>query len=229
MPGPSRSAGPPEPLRRPIAQRSAGWAVWIARNLCHAGVRPNQVSVASMVFAMLGCACLILSATADDAVRVPLLLAAAVSIPLRLLCNMFDGMLAVEGGLHTPTGELFNELPDRLSDLALLAGAGYAASASASGVTLGWLAGSLAVLTAYARALGTSAGTGQFFGGVLPKQRRMWLLLAGIVVSIAEPSVGLPRGAVLVVVLALIAAGSALTVLTRLRLVAAALNAREGG
>ena len=226
MPGPSR---PPGPLRRPIPQRTAGWAVRIARGLHRVGVKPNQVSVASVAFAIAGCMCLVLSAPADGAARAGLLLGAAVSIPLRLLCNMFDGMLAVEGGLRTPTGELFNELPDRLSDLALLAGAGYAASSITGGVTLGWLAGSLAVLTAYVRALGVGAGAGQFFAGALPKQRRMWLLAAGIVLAMAEPPAGVPHGTVLVAVLSLIAVGSAVTVVTRLRLMAAELTARERG
>ena len=36
------------------------------------------------------------------------LIIAAVAIPLRLLCNLFDGMLAVEGGLKSPTWPLYN-------------------------------------------------------------------------------------------------------------------------
>lgn len=136
-----------DPLRRPIPQRSAGWATAIAGALQRAGLRPNHISVASVLVSLVGCGCLVVSVHADDAARTLALVLAALCIPLRLLCNMFDGMLAVEGGLRTPTGELYNEVPDRISDLALLAGAGWAASSVAGGAALGWLAGGLAVLT----------------------------------------------------------------------------------
>ena len=214
----------PDPHRRPIPQRSAGWATSAAAVLQRAGLRPNHISVASVVTALVGCACLVVSAHAHDAARTLALVLAALSIPLRLLCNMLDGMLAVEGGLRTPTGELYNEVPDRISDLALFAGAGYAASSWAGGVTLGWLAGSLAVLTAYVRTLGVSTGCAQQFGGVLPKQRRMWLLMAGILLSATEPWWGWPRGAVLWCTLVLVVLGCALTVVSRLRAVAVELQ-----
>lgn len=216
----------PDPLRRPIPQRTTGWATRIASALQRAGLKPNHISVASVGFALLGCLCLVLSAHFDDAARLLLLIVAAVTIPLRLVCNMFDGMLAVEGGLKTPTGELFNEVPDRISDLALLAGAGYAASTMEGGVTLGWLVGSLAVLTAYVRTLGVSAGAGQFFGGVMAKQQRMWTLMVGILATMIEPLLNLPRGWMLFVALILIAAASALTVVTRLRWIARELTNR---
>lgn len=215
-----------DPLRRPIPQRSAGWATAIAGALQRAGLRPNHISVASVLVSLVGCGCLVVSVHADDAARTLALVLAALCIPLRLLCNMFDGMLAVEGGLRTPTGELYNEVPDRISDLALLAGAGWAASSVAGGAALGWLAGSLAVLTAYVRTLGVSVGCAQQFGGVLPKQRRMWLLLAGILLSATEPWWGWPRGSVLWVTLVLVALGCALTVVTRLRAVARELRER---
>lgn len=93
-----------DPLRRPIPQRSAGWATAIAGALQRAGLRPNHISVASVLVSLVGCGCLAVSVHADDAARTLALVLAALCIPLRLLCNMFDGMLAVEGGLRTPTG-----------------------------------------------------------------------------------------------------------------------------
>ena len=57
-------------------------------------------------------------------------LAAAACIQLRLLCNLFDGMVAVEGGFKTKSGEIYNELPDRVADVLILAGAGYAMPSS---------------------------------------------------------------------------------------------------
>lgn len=83
------------------------------------------------------------------------------------------------------------------------------------------------MLTAYVRTLGVSVGCAQQFGGGLPKQRRMWLLMAGILLSATEPWWGWPRGGVLRVTLVLVVLGCALTVVTRLRAVAREL--REKG
>ncbi|GEC99459.1 CDP-diacylglycerol--glycerol-3-phosphate 3-phosphatidyltransferase [Kocuria varians] len=217
---------PTGPLRRPIPQRSAGWATAAASALQRTGIRPNHVSVASVVTALVGAGCLVVAGHADGALRTVALLLAAVCIPLRLLCNMLDGMLAVEGGLRTPTGDLYNEVPDRLSDLALFVGAGWAASSVAGGVTLGWLAGTLAVFTAYVRTLGVSLGCAQQFGGILPKQRRMWVLMGGILVSLFEPVLGWHPGIVLWLTLVVVVAGCAVTAVTRLGATARELRAR---
>jgi phosphatidylglycerophosphate synthase len=42
--------------------------------------------------------------------------ATAACIQLRLLCNLLDCMVAIEGGKSAPTGALFNEMPDRFAD-----------------------------------------------------------------------------------------------------------------
>src|SRR5438132_145918 len=60
---------------------------------------------------------------------------AAALVQFRLACNMLDGMVAVESGVASPVGELYNEIPDRISDAAALIGLGYAAGGSA---TLGY-------------------------------------------------------------------------------------------
>ena len=62
---------------------------------------------------------------------------------LRLLCNMLDGMVAVEGGKGSRTGEIYNEVPDRIADPLLLVPAGYAIGLP-YGVELGWMCGALA-------------------------------------------------------------------------------------
>jgi phosphatidylglycerophosphate synthase len=59
-------------------------------------------------------------------------------IQLRLLCNLLDGMVAIEGGFKTKTGEIFNELPDRLSDALILIGAAYSVPTVAATHDLGW-------------------------------------------------------------------------------------------
>ena len=118
-------------------------------------------------------------------------------MPFRLLCNMLDGMLAVEGGLKTPSGELYNELPDRLADLLILVGAGYAIVVP-WGPELGWAAAADGALTAYVRTLGVAAGASQHFVGPMAKPRRMHVLIAACLLSAVETVVGWPEGRVLV-------------------------------
>ena len=82
-------------------------------------------------------------------------LLAAGLVQLRLLCNLIDGMVAIESGKGSPLGELYNEIPDRLSDAATLVGLGFAAG---SVPWLGFLAAILAVFVAYVRAAVKIAG-----------------------------------------------------------------------
>jgi phosphatidylglycerophosphate synthase len=213
-----------EAARRPIPQRSAGWAIQAARWLQRAGVRPNQVSVFGVVVAALAAACLVLAGRSDGGTRIVFLLIAAVAIPLRLLCNMLDGMLAVEGGLRTASGELYNELPDRLADLLFLAGAGYAIKDVPWGPELGWVAAATALLTAYVRTLGVAAGAAQHFDGPMAKPRRMHVLLAACLLSVVETASGWPEGRVMVVALVVIIAGGVVTIVRRLRLIVADLQ-----
>ena len=84
--------------RRPVPVRDTGWAHRTAPKLQRLGLTPNQISIASVVFAAVAAACFVASVGVDDGSRIVLLIAAAM-MPLRLLCNLFDGMLAVKGGM----------------------------------------------------------------------------------------------------------------------------------
>lgn len=157
----------------------------MAAALARAGVSPNMISVAGMLAAILAGICLWLTGTearvlTDVAIdrgsgteRLLLLLAAGL-IQLRLLANLLDGMVAVEGGKRTATGELYNEAPDRVSDVAVLVGAGYAAASNVP--ELGYLAAIGAVMVAYARALGKGTGYPADFRGPMAKQQRMFII-----------------------------------------------------
>lgn len=221
--------------RREIPQRSARWATRAADALAAAGLTPNGISILSVAIALGAAAAFLGAGLADAALRPWLLVAAAILMPLRLLCNMLDGMLAVEHGLSTPEGDLFNEVPDRIADLAILAAAGYATCGvwrlgdHDLGTALGWAAGAIAVLTAYVRTLGAANGVGNFFDGLMPKPLRMWALVAACLVSLAEAPLGWPLGIVLAVALAAIALGSAQTVAVRLGRITRALRARAAG
>jgi phosphatidylglycerophosphate synthase len=170
--------------RRPIKTRSARWAQAIACRLVQMGISPNQVSIASIVFALIGAALLICEAR-GNASAFPFLFT-AVCIQLRLIANMLDGLLAVEGGRQTRTGELYNEIPDRIADVAFLAAAGYASHHGELGAAMGWSASVLAVTTAYLRAIGAGRGRPQDFCGPQAKPQRMFLLTVGCVSASAE-------------------------------------------
>lgn len=172
----------PKPTRRPLTSRDTKWAKTTAGWLVKKHVQPNTISVVSLVFASLAGMALIGSGSPGFGWRAALFLAAAACIQLRLLCNLFDGMVAVEGGFKTKSGEIYNELPDRFADVVILAGAGYSLPSSPWLQTLGWMAASLAVITAYVRALGASAGTEQFFLGPMAKPHRMAVMSATCVV-----------------------------------------------
>lgn len=162
-----------ETSRRPLKSRGTRWAASAARSVASIGLRPNHISVLSVFFAALACGCLVLTNRTQGNIPAWLFIGAAVGVQLRLLCNLLDGMVAVEGGFRTKTGEIYNELPDRLADVLILVGAGYSMGASPSLATLGWAAAVGSVLTAYVRALGVTAGASQYFVGPMAKPHRM--------------------------------------------------------
>ena len=156
-----------------------------------------------------GLAGLLFAATTQAAARW-LFLAGAVLVQLRLLANVLDGMVAVGRGVASPVGELYNEIPDRISDCAVLIGIGYAAFDPA----LGLLAALFAVLTAYVRATGRAAGAPSDFRGPMAKQQRMAVAtVAALICAVAPASWTWP---ILTAALWLIAVGSAFTAGRRL-------------
>ena len=166
----------PKLSRRPLTSRSTKWAAAIASWLVKKRVQPNNISVLSVVFASVAGMALIGAGCVGFGWRVVFFLIAAAGIQLRLACNMFDGMVAVEGGCKTKSGEIYNELPDRFADVLIIAGAGYSLPYSPWLQTLGWMAAALAVITAYVRAMGVAAGAGQYFLGPMAKPHRMAVL-----------------------------------------------------
>ena len=117
--------------RRPIKARSAGWATGITDALLKKDISPNQISMTSVVFALSGVAALMLDSGVFGSII------CALSIQLRLLCNLLDGMVAIEGGKQSRLGSLYNEFPDRVADSVLIVGVGYAIGYS----DLGWRRG----------------------------------------------------------------------------------------
>jgi len=190
--------------RRPIASRDTGWARGLAAAVARTPVTPNQISVASIGFAAVGAAALAFWPAW------PGLLVCAICVQLRLLCNLIDGMVAVEGGKGSVLGRIYNEFPDRVTDSLSIVALGYACGLP----WLGWLGALLAVATAYVRVFGGSLGLAQDFRGPLAKAQRMAVLTIACLAGIAESFVHPQRYALLAAAI-VIAAGSALTCVAR--------------
>ena len=169
--------------RRPIKARNSRPAQIIAHWLSRIRVPPNGISVAGMLASIVAGGLLYLTGGDYPAERA-MWLAAAFLILLRLTANMLDGMVAIESGQRSPIGELYNEVPDRISDAAIWIGAGYAAG---GGVELGFLAACLALFVAYVRAMAKTAGAPSDFCGPMAKQQRMFVLAGAAVFMGVSP------------------------------------------
>ena len=211
--------------RRPIAARNLRTSVAIANWLAGRGVSPNAISLAGLLAGALAGVAFGCVPAVPDWARL-LWIAGALCVQLRLAANMFDGMVALARGVASPVGELYNEIPDRLSDSAVLIGIGVAAGDWA----LGALAALTSMATAYVRAVGKAAGAPSDFGGPMAKQQRMFVVtLAALWLAVAPGSVQqiLPPAELLRALLLLIIVGAGLTAGRRLRHIAAALRDRS--
>jgi phosphatidylglycerophosphate synthase len=213
--------------RRPIAARQSAWAPRLSRRLIGLGLKPNQVSVLSVVCASAAAVVLAASAEVHQPMwRAALLVGAACAIQLRLLCNLLDGLMAVEGGMRSPTGDLFNDVPDRFADAIVLVAAGCAVRHLEYGLSLGWLAAMLAVITAYVRVLGAASGAGHDFRGPMAKQQRMAVMTTACIAAVFDPLWN-GEGQIMRGALGLIAVGCIVTIIRRLAHIAAALKMRS--
>ena len=176
--------------RRPLKVRSSRLAQRFARYLSGKNITPNQISLLSIVSAAIAALAFLLVPLTSGIGRDACYVVVALGIQGRLLCNLFDGMVAVEGGKSTPAGELFNDMPDRVSDALILIAAGYALLDITWGGILGWLTAILAILTAYVRTLATAIGAPTRFLGPMAKQQRMALLTAAAIGCIIENTYG---------------------------------------
>ncbi|MCA8971970.1 MAG: CDP-alcohol phosphatidyltransferase family protein, partial [Planctomycetes bacterium] len=184
---------------------------------------PNAISVAGMFAGLFAGLALWSTARYPDSARV-FFVVGAVLVQLRLLANMLDGMVAVATQKTTPVGELYNEIPDRVSDVAILLGLGYSLGGH---VELGWAASVAAVLTAYVRAQVKVAGAPQDFCGPMAKPHRMFAVTVTALYCAVSPgswqvlfSWGVPT-----LCLAIVTIGSLGTALRRLLRGARALRA----
>lgn len=163
--------------RRPIGdvfRKSARLPVqWCLR----LGIHPNWVSYSSVAAAAGAAVCF------WQADAVPALLIPAVGFCyLRLWFNMLDGMVALASGKASPTGEIVNELPDRVSDVLIFVGVAHSGLCH---VLAGYWAAIFALLVAYVGTLGQAVGVQREFSGLMAKPWRMVALHVGAWITLA--------------------------------------------
>ncbi|MER5768373.1 CDP-alcohol phosphatidyltransferase family protein [Streptomyces sp. NPDC001985] len=156
-------------------------------------VSPDTLTVAGVVCAAGAAAALAWLPAPLAAAPVAVLLAA------RLAFANLDGALARDTGRATRRGSVLNELGDRAADLLALAG-----FLSLAPLWLVAVAGLAATLPSWVSLAGAAAGGPRLNGGPVGKTERCLLVVVAAATGWAVP------------VLAVIAAGSALTALLRL-------------
>lgn len=210
--------------RRPIATRNRKWAQEATAWLAARNVSPNAISITGMCACIIGGIALGLTSVSDYRI---LWLIAAGGAQLRLTGNMLDGMVALASGRASKVGELYNEIPDRVSDAAVFIGAGFAWGGN---IALGYIATILAIFTAYVRAAGKIAGGPNEFCGPMAKQHRMLVITLVCLYSAITPrswqmipfsdsQIGL-----MTLALAVIVVGCVITVIRRVGRIAHALK-----
>lgn len=173
--------------RRPLETRKSKWAQKLAALLAKFQISPNAISLASIVFSIIALWMYYLAVA--SALEWVCLLLAATSIQLRLLCNVLDGMVAIEHRRRGKLGVLYNEIPERISDILIIMGVGLYSWGQPYAISLAWCAALLAMMTAYFRILGAYLGTPQFFVGPMAQPHRMNLITAITLLQMFLPSI----------------------------------------
>lgn len=158
--------------RRPINTQNTKLSHRMASWMAIRGVSPNSISMMGMMFGVLAGVAFMLTDVLPEYASW-CWIAGAVFVQLRLLGNAFDGMVAVLQERASALGELYNEIPDRVSDAVTLIGFGFAAD---SNPWLGLIAALLAIFTAYVRAMGKVVAAHQEFCGPMAKPQRMFVI-----------------------------------------------------
>ena len=203
--------------RREIKSRDTKWAQSLAKLVAtKTPLTPNAISVLSVFCGFVAFAAYFCYIVVEYPVQYYFILPiiAILGIQSRLVCNLIDGMVAVEGGKKSVVGDIYNEFPDRLSDTFIIVGAGIAGGTWVS-ICLGLLAALLAMFTAYTRVLAGAVGATQKFLGPMAKQHRMALLTVASVIGVAEPLLPYILSYVFPITLVIIILGSIITVWRR--------------
>ena len=211
--------------RRAIKTRDRKWAQDIAKFISKLNISPNFISVLSVIFALLSGMMYAYIGTSYIPEKIFFIapLFAIIFMQLRLLCNLFDGMVAVEYNKHSVYGDIFNEFPDRLSDSLIFIGVGIGGHSILS-IILGLLLALFAMFTAYTRVLGGAIGTKQYFIGPMAKQHRMAFLTFTSLFCLFCPEIHIKLFPIVLLIMIL---GCIITVIRRITRIAKELKEKE--
>jgi phosphatidylglycerophosphate synthase len=210
--------------RRPITEGFRRTAQGATRLCLRLGIHPDAISYFSVLAAAL--AALLFWRSGAHPI---LLLFAPGFCYVRLWCNMLDGMVALAAGKASWRGEILNDLPDRISDVLIFAGAAHSGGMNP---IIGYWAAIFALLTAYVGMFGQAVGVQREFSGVMSKPWRMVALHAGAWTTLACVwwNSGAIRFASLTVldwVCVIVMAGCVQTMTIRLKRIMAALRSKS--
>ena len=164
--------------RRPIADGFRATAHFATALCVRLGIHPDSISYASVIAAAAGAICFWKSGAHPW-----LLVPAPLFCYVRLWFNMLDGMVAIASGKASARGEILNDLPDRVSDVLIFAGAAHSGWMNP---IIGYWAAIFALLTAYVGMFGQAVGGQRQFNGIMSKPWRMVTLHAGAWVTLAS-------------------------------------------
>lgn len=164
--------------RRPIAQLFRRTALAPVQWCVRLGISANLVSYSSIAASAAAALCF------WQGRAVPWLLLVAVGCCyVRLWLNMLDGMVALASGTASRSGEIANELPDRISDVLIFVGVAHSQLCHPLG---GYWAAILSLLVAYVGTLGQAVGVQREFSGVMSKPWRMVALHVGTWITLGQ-------------------------------------------
>jgi phosphatidylglycerophosphate synthase len=157
-----------------------------------------------------------------------LLIPAVAFCYVRLWLNMLDGMVALAAGTASRSGEIANELPDRISDVLIFVGVAH--SGLCHPLAAYWTA-IFALLVAYVGTLGQAVGAQREFSGLMAKPWRMVALHAGAWITLGllwwgEGTISYHGRSVLDATLLAMIAGCVQTIWIRLRRILRTLRAQ---
>ncbi len=188
--------------RRKVPGREWSISLWAVDTLVKMGVSANGASVIGMLFGILSGVLFYLTNFH------PLFsVAGALAVFLRSAFNIFDGMIAHRTGRLTSSGAFLNDFTDRVADVSMLVGYGYAYGSSPF---WGFVACIGALLTAAVRLAGKVAGAKMYYGGIMSKPVRMYTLIFSVPLVLLLPALPVAKYTLVIVAL-----GSFITVLQR--------------
>lgn len=157
--------------RRPIAALFRRIAQPALRLCIRFGIHADFISYSSVIISAAAALCFWRSGTFHR-----LLIVGPLFCYVRLWLNMLDGMVALASGTASPRGEIFNDFPDRISDVLIFVGVAHS---GLCGPYFGYWAAIMSLLAAYVGTLGQAVGGRREYGGVMSKPWRMVALHLG--------------------------------------------------